>query len=54
MLSTLITIVFINKIKIKALLNNNVKCVLIQIELTLLIKLIIHTNMCVSVKGVNK
>ena len=53
-LGTLTAIVSINGIKMKVLLNSDVECVLMQTELTLLIKLTIYTNMCVSVKGVNK
>ena len=54
MSGTLTTIVFINRMKMKVLLNSGAECVLMQIELTLLIGLVIYTNMCVSVKGVNK
>ena len=54
MLGTPTAIVSINGTKMKALLNSGVKCVLIQTKLTLLIRLAIHTDMRVSVKGVNK
>ena len=53
-LGTPTAIVSINGMKMKALLNSGVKCVLMQTELTLLIRLVIHTDICVSVKGVNK
>ena len=54
MSGTLTTIVFINETKMEALLNNDMKCVLMQTELTLLIGLTIYTNIHVGVKGVNK
>ena len=53
-LGTLTTIVSINGMKMEALLDSGVKCVLMQTELTLLIGLTIYTDMCVGVKGVNK
>ena len=53
-LSTLTVMMFINGIKMKALLNSDIKCVLMQTELTLLIGLAIYTDMRVSVKRVNK